>query len=367
MGSVKSLVTIFKPTEENVGMGRFKFSDDYSVFDWGKMPDKIKNKGSAIATMAAFNFELMQDRGINTHYQCLIAGKNGVAYSSELKNGSNGSNVMGIDLGFVHKPKPIITEGKVVGYDYSLYDKKRGELDNYLIPLEVIFRRALPEGSSVFRKIVSAKKIENSQDRDSALQKIYDSLGVKSEPKPGDVLPKTVIGYTTKLEAGDRHLTSEEAYQISGLTREDFGKIEKTTMDVEELITKRANETGFEHFDGKVEYLWDGMIEKPVVADVVGTLDENRFGFNGEQVSKQFLRKTYQTTQPEFEEACIEWKKTGPGWQERCPVKPKQLDPRVIELTSQMYQAATNQYLGRDIFANVPPLKEVINDLRPFR
>ena len=27
----------------------FAFTDDYSVFDWGKMPDSITNKGKALA------------------------------------------------------------------------------------------------------------------------------------------------------------------------------------------------------------------------------------------------------------------------------------------------------------------------------
>ena len=35
----------------------FEFTDDYSVFDWGKMPDTIANKGRALAVMGAFIFD----------------------------------------------------------------------------------------------------------------------------------------------------------------------------------------------------------------------------------------------------------------------------------------------------------------------
>jgi phosphoribosylaminoimidazole-succinocarboxamide synthase len=41
MGSVKDLEVIQKPTLTEMGIGRFVFSDRYSVFDWGEMPDHI--------------------------------------------------------------------------------------------------------------------------------------------------------------------------------------------------------------------------------------------------------------------------------------------------------------------------------------
>jgi len=35
-------------------------------------------------------------------------------------------------------------------YDYSVYTSR---LKNFLIPLEIIYRNGLPEGSSVFKKL----------------------------------------------------------------------------------------------------------------------------------------------------------------------------------------------------------------------
>jgi phosphoribosylaminoimidazole-succinocarboxamide synthase len=41
MGSVKDLTILKKPEGLQEGLGKFSFSDRYSVFDWGQMPDHI--------------------------------------------------------------------------------------------------------------------------------------------------------------------------------------------------------------------------------------------------------------------------------------------------------------------------------------
>ena len=41
MGSVKDLKTLQPATKSEYGQGIFSFSDRYSVFDWGEMPDTI--------------------------------------------------------------------------------------------------------------------------------------------------------------------------------------------------------------------------------------------------------------------------------------------------------------------------------------
>src|SRR5687768_8149840 len=35
----------------------FDFTDDYSIFDWGKMPDKIQSKGKALSILGGSLFE----------------------------------------------------------------------------------------------------------------------------------------------------------------------------------------------------------------------------------------------------------------------------------------------------------------------
>ncbi|MFB6150464.1 MAG: phosphoribosylaminoimidazolesuccinocarboxamide synthase, partial [Haloarculaceae archaeon] len=41
MTSVKDFRVERAATADELGRGAFAFTDDYSVFDWGKMPDEI--------------------------------------------------------------------------------------------------------------------------------------------------------------------------------------------------------------------------------------------------------------------------------------------------------------------------------------
>ena len=77
MGSVKDLEILKQATPDEFGRGRFIFSDRYSVFDWGEMPDHIDHKGAAIALLGAYFFERLEEEGIPTHYEGLV--ENGAA------------------------------------------------------------------------------------------------------------------------------------------------------------------------------------------------------------------------------------------------------------------------------------------------
>src|SRR4030066_1047515 len=72
LGSVKDLAVIRKPSRNSMGIGGFHFSDRYSVFDWGEMPDKIEGKGAALCLMGAYCFEKLEEKNIKTHYRGLV-------------------------------------------------------------------------------------------------------------------------------------------------------------------------------------------------------------------------------------------------------------------------------------------------------
>jgi len=142
MGSVKDLIVLESPTKERSGRGRFIFSDRYSVFDWGEMPDQIDNKGLALCVTAAYFFEKLQEKGISTHYLGLIE-EDKVKKLSEIK-----------------KPLPIL-ETKLFRvlhpnlssnnkYEYDFYKQLKG---NYLIPLEIIYRNSLTKESSAYKRL----------------------------------------------------------------------------------------------------------------------------------------------------------------------------------------------------------------------
>jgi len=66
MTSVKGFRVEEAATADSLGTGAFVFTDDYSVFDWGKMPDAIPNKGASLCAMGAANFERLESEGIPT-------------------------------------------------------------------------------------------------------------------------------------------------------------------------------------------------------------------------------------------------------------------------------------------------------------
>ncbi len=72
MGSVKDLVVLKKPTPGEAGTGNFIFSDRYSVFDWGEMPNHFTNKGKALCLIGAYFFEKLEAMGVKTHYMGLV-------------------------------------------------------------------------------------------------------------------------------------------------------------------------------------------------------------------------------------------------------------------------------------------------------
>ena len=84
MGSVKELEIATEPTADSNGNGFFNFKDTYSVFDWGAMPDLIKDKGKALALMGAKTFIEAYETGVPTIYSGMFGPRQMIKY--DLKN-----------------------------------------------------------------------------------------------------------------------------------------------------------------------------------------------------------------------------------------------------------------------------------------
>jgi phosphoribosylaminoimidazole-succinocarboxamide synthase len=344
MGSVKDLEIIKKPTKTRMGIGRFHFSDRYSVFDWGEMPDHIERKGAALCLMGAYCFERLEEKGTKTHYRGLVDKSGRVLHFDEL---DEPTNVMEFNLVNVYKPKAYVESGKLK-YDYSVFTPA---LRNFLIPLEIIYRNGLPEGSSVFKRL------------EQGLVSL-EELGLDHYPKAGEKLAKPVFDVSTKLEQSDRYISWKEAQQIAGLTDSELEEIKGVLLRVDETITEIASEAGLVNEDGKIELAFDPQ-RKLMVVDVVGTLDECRFTYNGLHVSKEIARLFYRRTEwaREVEEA----KKKGiEDWKSIVKMKPPRLEPRLKTLISQLYMAAANEMTGRKMF-NVPKLTDVVKEYQRYR
>ena len=358
MGSVKNLTVIVKPNSIQLGSGDFYFSNDFSVFDVGKMPDKIPGKGAALNMMAAHNFRVLKEKRIDTHFEGIPVGENRKTKLVGIGDLTEPSNLMRVRL--LQVVKPTFSDGR---YNYNEFSS--GNLNNFVVPLEVIYRNGVPEGSSLLKKI---KDLEEEGKTDE-LNLLLTRLGLKEVPKPGDLFPRPVYDFTTKFESSDRSLTYEEALSISGLSESQFKRLEGVRNYVVKVISSIASKAGFIDYDGKFEFgFYDGKI---MLVDVLGTFDENRFMFNGEQVSKELLRQWYKKNQPEWYEACLAAKSKArtegiEDWKTLVKIKPERLPERLVELVGEMYQAGADRYTGRNLFKR-RPLEEVMSDLGEYR
>ena len=347
MGSVKDLEVIKKPTVTQMGIGRFHFSDRYSVFDWGEMPDQIDGKGAALCLMGAYSFEQLESKGVKTHYRGLVNTDGKAAKFSKLKQPSS---IMEVNLVTVYKPKTKAANGKII-HDYSIYTP---ELKNCLIPLEIIYRNGLPEGSSVFKRLEQAKIT-------------LKDLGLDHYPKPGEQLAKPIFDVSTKLEETDRYLTWQEAQKIAGLTDEELGDVKAVLLKADETITEVASKAGLKNEDGKIELAFDEK-RKLMIVDVVGTLDECRFTYGGMHVSKEVARQFYKKTSwyTDLEQAKKAAEAKGiQDWKALCKSQPPKLDPQLKAIISEMYTAAANEMTNRKLFA-APKLSEVIAKYKQY-
>jgi phosphoribosylaminoimidazole-succinocarboxamide synthase len=347
MGSVKDLEVIKKPTRDAMGIGRFLFSDRYSVFDWGEMPDHIDGKGAALCLMGAYCFEHLEKKGVKTHYRGLVDANGKVVKFSELKQPSS---IMEVNLVNVYKPKTSVVNGKIV-HDYSVYTPN---LKNCLIPLEIIYRNGLPEGSSVFKRLQQGKIT-------------LDDLGLDHYPKSGEQLAKPIFDVSTKLEETDRYVTWQEAEKIAGLTDQELADVKAVLLKADETITKVASKAALKNEDGKIELAFDNK-RKLMIVDVVGTLDECRFTYDGVHVSKEVARQFYKKTSwyTDLEQAKKAAEAKGiQDWKALCKSQPPKLDPQLKAIISEMYMAAANEMTNRKLF-DAPKLSLVIAKYKDY-
>ncbi|MEI6157956.1 MAG: phosphoribosylaminoimidazolesuccinocarboxamide synthase, partial [Atribacterota bacterium] len=250
MGSVKDLFVLSSPRDDIMGQGKFVFSDRYSVFDWGEMPDHIAGKGQSLCLIGAYFFEKLEELGYQTHY--LGLEENG--QWKKLQDLQAPSNVMGVKLVRVIHPTQM---GET--YDYGVYHR---ENNNFLIPFEFIYRNSLPAGSS-FRRRVGDKTIR------------LDDYGLKSLPPDDEILTSPILDVSTKLEEQDRYLSWKDVLMVGILNEDDVDAIQLALRFANDLISREVASIGLRNEDGKIELAFNPHQEL-IFVDVVGTPDECR-------------------------------------------------------------------------------------------
>jgi len=206
----------------------------------------------------------------------------------------------------------------------------------------------LPEGSSVFKRL------------EQGLVTV-EELGLDHYPKAGERLSKPIFDVSTKLEEGDRYVSWAEAQRIAGLTNGEVGEVKSLLLKVDGLVSELAGRAGLVNEDGKIELGFDPQ-RRLMVVDVVGTLDECRFTYDGLHVSKEIARQYYRRTEwfRDVEEAKKMAASEGvEDWKKLVKTKPPKLNPKLKTIINQIYMASSNDLTGRKLF-DAPKLINIV-------
>jgi len=336
----------------------FEFSDRFSVFDWGEMPDQLEDKGVSLAIMGKCFFKHFEntdfwkklsqskvlEEKFDPHFLRTLwksplyeqFSKNGLKHHAVL-NGDDKDiwksphlEVKNINI---YKPK----EAKD-GLDYSFY--KSRPVDS-LVPLEIIFRLGLVPGNSLSKRIGSDFVAWNNHG--------FDEI-----PKLG-FLNKPYIDFSTKLEKGDRYLSKDEAINLSGLSFSEHTELTIFTQLLSLNLYLFHKELNLELWDGKIEVAFIKDQNKPdsidrcfMLVDSVG-IDELRLRYNDKSFSKEFLREVYKTSKwfKDLEASKTEAQSTGGDFKLICQNKfqswPLPLSPEVKKKAEALYRSFANE------------------------
>ncbi|TQS42796.1 phosphoribosylaminoimidazolesuccinocarboxamide synthase [Cryptosporangium phraense] len=301
--STKNLTIVDPPTATKEGVGIFEYTDHYTVFHYGRMPDLIPGKGEATCRMAVFNFAMLEAAGVRTHFRRFLA-----------------PNRIEVDLALVPPPAP---QAPVAG--------------SRLIPLLVLVRNALPQGSSVHRRLAAGTL------------RLADA-GLSSIPAVGEQLQRPLIEYATMREDVNRIIGEPEARRLAALTDDQLQEMRDTTLMVNEVLTAHARQLGLSHSDGKLEYLLTGD-ERLVLADSPGTPDESRLLFNGVHCGKQVLRNWYVNNGLEVPVDQL----IADGVPRSQWPTPASLPPEFVAVMSDLYRSLSETWTGLRLW-NIPDL-----------
>ena len=385
-GSVKNIRMVRKPQRKTPGQYVFEFTDDYSVFDYGKMPDPLRGKGCAIAMMSAYLFEdlanplswkrlfrktdiwkklggaevwnrlrrsparkMLSTRGLRSHYVGLLDHKGKCRSFDQLNEPTNKLLVKAVP---VLSPMPVSMEEQVF-WDYNAFHPG---LPQFLIPLENIFRFGVPRGSSLLDRLKRNPAYGNQ-------------IGLSRVPREGEWLPRPVLEFFSKLEPLDRHLSLETALNFSGLDGKGFCVLRDTSLLVAVFLYDLFLARGLDLWDGKFEFV--KVNDEILLADSI-TPDKLRITSKGTQLSKEPLRQYYKNNDPDFLQAMktIKGKGLASGHAIRREVKkhlkrsPKKLNNEFRKIMEQMYQSLTYRITGSGLFSDAMDLDSVVHFLQ---
>ncbi len=385
-GSVKNLRQKKRPTKHHPGVLLFEFTDDYSIFDYGKMPDRIPGKGAATAVSTAYFFEcvasaaawrelagsgiwrVVKDRalrdellgspvlkklmktGMPTHYRGIVNHEGKTVKLDKLREPSN---VLEVDSVNIQRPEPMTFAGTRI-WNYNAFTPGQ---TNFLVPLECVFRFGMPVGSSLLERL---QQIPN----------YHQQLGLATPPRGGEMFARPVVELFSKLEPADRHLPNEWALNVSGLTNDEFLTIHHYTLLLSLFLRREFEKAKVTLWDGKFEFVHMGQI---ALGDAI-TPDELRLTMRGVQLSKEPIRQYYRKHEPKFVAAMKEAKKIAATVDRELAdlvnnelkSPPPPMDKEFLAAVVEMYTGLTEAVCGTGLFGPVPSLSRVMKVFARF-
>ncbi len=301
-----------RPTSDTFGKGVFQAHGGFSVRDLKEeIPfTVIPCKAKVLAMMTAYFFERLAERcpDVDTTY-IAIMDKDGKPTTVDklIKKGDTSDAIL---MKIAHTPDSYLghvrdNNDRIMQYRKALAS---GQLLCGVGDVESIFRRMLPLGSSVFKKIFEAAGFGSEYDSMVTYSQVVEGLnrigalnvldggdghselgtkwkdvkavleanGLSSMPYPGTLLSKVRYNTTTKFEvAGDRDIPEEIARKYSGLSRDQYDRWKADIFPrVAETQIKLLTERGSLNADGKVEVV--AYHGRPYLTDWACNTDENR-------------------------------------------------------------------------------------------
>ena len=371
-GSVKNILGI-KDQSPYV----FDYSNRYSVFDWGAMPDELNEKGVCLSHMADFFFKVMENPIFWRNWevdQSLLKGLKDPSHYIELKELGLKHHSLGFcdgdgnlqskgDRFLAVEPVTIITPSFVNGeYGYEDYKRKPNKA---LVPLEIIFRFGIPEGSSLLNRVNDADYCK--------------SLGLEKAPVSGDEFDIPIIEFSTKLESTDRYISHGEASLMASLNPKEFNRLHDMVFLLSIRLKEIFHKSGLKLWDGKFEFAFspekDANGERYFwLVDSIGP-DELRLTYDGVQLSKETLRKFYRGSQwfQNIAKAKSMAKERGSGdWKKICVEElnsqPEPLSSKYKEASEMMYKSLTNSlyenHFSKTIFNDAWDMDTLVKNIK---
>lgn len=199
-----------------------------------------------------------------------------------------------------------------------------------MVPIEVVFRLGIPDGSSYL-------------ERDKTAQ-------------PNSWCSQPIVEFFTKLESHDRWLSPQEAQAISGLSETKLAGLTTLTTLLALWLSDFFEQRGITLWDGKFEFAYCPATQQFMLVDSIGP-DELRLMVGDVALSKECLRQYYRTT-PWY----AEWtqaKKSGPEAAKH--VSPPHVLPEHFKtMMDNLYPCLLNTCIGRPVIAKTPDLAELV-------